>query len=203
MRSLHAPSSSGIVHFLRMLSVPSCRMPAIAGKDVDRRLCPHRVAHVTAAPPQAVTMTPAPQAMATTKFRTLAHRSDGRRHLPRQHRQHHASKRLQSGHPSRRCPAAPLSKTTRTTALTNGAAQDISRTPPAANNALRQTQASKPAARRNEQHLPATPAIRSYRPGSRTSQPESFGHRPSRFFGPNVQHRPPSLRRRSFTVRAN
>ena len=96
-------------------------MPAIAGKDVDRRLCPHRVAHVTAAPPQAVTMTPAPQAMATTKFRTLAHRSDGRRHLPRQHRQHHASKRLQAGHPSRRCPAAPLSKTTRTTALTNGA----------------------------------------------------------------------------------
>ena len=47
------------------------------------------------------------------------------------------------------------------------------RRPPAANNlnALRQTQASKPAARRNEQHLPATTATRSYRPGSRTSQP--------------------------------
>ena len=124
---LPAPAESCML--AHELSVPSCRMPAIAGKAVDRRLCPHRVAHVTAAPPQAVTMTPAPQAMATTKFRTLAHRSDGRRHLPRQHRQHHASKRLQAGHPSRRCPAAPLSTTTRTTALTNGAAQDISRTP--------------------------------------------------------------------------
>ena len=47
-------------------------------------------------------------------------------------------------------------------------------------------------------------ASRSYRPGSRTSQPESLGHRPSRRFSPNVQrHRPPSLRRRSFTVRPN
>ena len=76
----------------------------------------------------------------------------------------------------------------------------VSRTPTAANDWLRQTQASKPAARGNGHRLHATPATKGCRPGSRTSQPESFGHRPTRWFSPNVQHRPPSLRCRSFTV---
>ena len=43
-------------------------MPAIAGKDADRRLCQNT--HVVAAPPQAVTMTTAPT-MATTKSGAL------------------------------------------------------------------------------------------------------------------------------------
>jgi len=64
------------------------------GKDGDRRLCrdPLRSPHVTA-PPQAVTMTSGPPTMATTTSRVLAHRGDGRRHLPgRSRQQHHASK---------------------------------------------------------------------------------------------------------------
>jgi hypothetical protein len=49
----------------------------------------------------------------------------------------------------------------------------------------------------------ASAITRNFRPGSRTSHPESFGQRPSRWFGPNLQHRPPSLRCGSFTVTAN
>ena len=126
-------------------------MPTIAGEEFDRRLChdSQRPFHVVAAPPQAVTKTPA---MATTKSRALAiHRGDGRRHLPGRYRQqHHASKR--SGNPSRlhrRRPAARLSKATRTTALANCAAHCVSRTPTAASSWLRQTQARKPATRGN------------------------------------------------------
>ena len=168
-------------------------MPTIAGEELNRRLCrdSQRSFHVVAAPPQAaptqaVTKTPA---MATTKSRALAiHRGDGRRHLPGRYRQqHHASKR--SGNPSRlhrRRPAARLSKATRTTAR-------VSRTPTAASSWLRQTQARKPATRGNGR-LHATPATKSCRPGRRTRQPESFGHRPSRWISPNLQHRPPSLR---------
>ena len=179
-------------------------MPTIAGEEFDRRLCrdSQRPFHVVAAPPQAaptqaVTKTPA---MATTKSRALAiHRGDGRRHLPGRYRQqHHASKR--SGNPSclhRRRPAARLSKTTRTTAVANRAAHRVSRTPTAASNWLRQTQASKPAARGNGHRLHATAKTSNCRLGSRTSQPESFGHRrhrPRRWFSLNWQPRPPSLR---------
>ena len=59
---------------------------------------------------------------------------------------------------------------------------------------LRQTQASKPAARGNGHRLHATAKTSNCRLGSRTSQPESFGHRPSRWSSPNLQPRPPSLR---------
>ena len=171
-------------------------MPTIAGEEFDRCLCrdSQRPFHVVAAPPQAVTKTPA---MATTKSRALAiHRGDGRRHLPGRYRQqHHASKR--SGNPSRlhrRRPAARLSKTTRTTAVANRAAHRVSRTPTAASNWLHQTQASKPAPRGNGHGLHATAKTSNCRLGSRTSQPESFGHRPSRWSSPNLQPRPPSLR---------
>ena len=177
-------------------------MPTIAGEEFDRRLCrdSQRPFHVVAAPPQleAVTKTPA---MATTKSRALAiHRGDGRRHLPGRYRQqHHASKR--SGNPSRlhrRRPAARLSKTTRTTAVANRAAHRVSRTPTAASNWLHQTQASKPvytpAPRGNGHRLHATAKTSNCRLGSRTSQPESLGHRPSRWSSPNLQPRPPSLR---------
>jgi len=179
-------------------------MPTIAGEEFDRRLCrdSQRPFHVVAAPPQAaptqaVTKTPA---MATTKSRALAiHRGDCRQHLPGRYRQqHHASKR--SGNPSRlhrRRPAARLSKTTRTTAVANRAAHRVSRTPIAASNWLRQTQATKPAARGNGHRLHATAKTSNCRLGSRTSQPESFGHRrhrPRRWFSLNWQPRPPSLR---------
>ena len=169
-------------------------MPTIAGEEFDRRLCrdSQRPFHVVAAPPQAVTKTP--PAMATTKSRALAiHRGDGRRHIPgRSRQQHHASTR--PGNPSRlhrRRPAARLSKTTRTTAVANRAAHRVSRTPTAASNWLHQTQASKPAPRGNGR-LHATAKTSNCRLGSRTSQPESLG--PSRWFSPNLQHRPPSLR---------
>ena len=91
-------------------------------------------------------------------------------------------------------PAMRLSKTTRTTrtAVANCAAHCVSPTPTAASSWLRQTQASKPASRGNGHRLHATAKTSNCRLGSRTSQPESFG--PSRWFSPNLQHRPPSLR---------
>ncbi len=69
----------------------------------------------------------------------------------------------------------------------------VSRTPTAANNwprPVQVTQARKTAARGNGHRLHATAPgpTRAYHPGSRTIQPQSFGHRPSRFFSPNAQH---------------
>jgi hypothetical protein len=149
--------------------------------------------------------------MATTKSGALAHRlgSHGRRHLPGRYRQHQAS--IRPGHPSclhRRRPAARLSTRTRTRAPANSvssagelsSARCLSDSLTVANNWPRPVQARKPAARGNGHRLHATAPTRSYHPGSRTSQPESFGHRPSRWFSPNAQHRPPSLRCRSSTV---
>jgi hypothetical protein len=81
--------------------------------------------------------------------------------------------------------------------VANRAAHRVSRTPIAASNWLRQTQATKPAARGNGHRLHATAKTSNCRLGSRTSQPESFGHRrhrPRRWFSLNWQPRPPSLR---------
>ena len=63
----------------------------IAGIFVDRRLLRDllRPLHVVPAPPQAVTLTPATPTMTTTNLKSgvLAHRCDGRRHLPGRSRQ--------------------------------------------------------------------------------------------------------------------